>query len=58
LKILNTAGQEVATLFNGEAETGQYNRVQFNTSGLAKGLYFSKLEFDGKASLEKIPLVK
>jgi Protein of unknown function (DUF3494). len=58
LKILNTAGQEVATLFNGEAEAGQYNRVQFNTGGLAKGLYFSKLEFGGKVSLKKMPPVK
>ena len=58
LKILNTAGQKVATLFDGKAEAGKYNRVQFNTNGLAKGLYFSKLEFNGNISLEKIPLVK
>ena len=58
LRILNTAGQEVATLFNGEAEAGKYNQVQFNTSGLAKGLYFSKLESNGKVNLKKMPLVK
>jgi formylmethanofuran dehydrogenase subunit C len=58
LRILNTMGQQVATLFNGQAEAGKYNRVQFNTNGLAKGLYFSKLEFGGDVSLEKIPLVK
>jgi hypothetical protein len=58
LRIVNTRGQDIATLFNGEAEAGQYNRVQFNTGGLAKGLYFSKLEFGGKVSLKKMPLVK
>jgi hypothetical protein len=58
LRILNTAGQEVATLFNGEAEAGKYNRVQFNTNGLAKGLYFSKLEFGGDVNLKKMLMVK
>jgi hypothetical protein len=57
LKIVNTLGQEVTTLFNGEAEAGKYNRVQFNTSGLAKGLYFSKLEFNGKVNFRKLLLV-
>jgi hypothetical protein len=55
---LNTRGQNVATLFNGEAEAGKYKRVQFNTSGLAKGLYFSKMEFNGKVNLKKMLLVK
>jgi hypothetical protein len=57
LKILNTLGQEVATLFNGEAEAGKYNQVQFNTSRLAKGTYLSKLEFNGRVTLKKITLV-
>jgi Ice-binding-like len=58
LTIYNTIGQEVATLFNGEAEAGRYNQVQFNTSGLAKGLYFSKLEFNGNVTLKEMMLVK
>jgi hypothetical protein len=56
LKILNTAGQEVETLFNGEA--GEYNQIQFNTSGLAKGWYFSKLEFNGKVNMNKMLVVR
>jgi hypothetical protein len=58
LKILNSTGQEVATLFNGEAEAGKYNQVQFNPDRLAKGWYFSKLEFNGKVNLNKILVVK
>ena len=58
LTVYNTIGQEVATLFNGEAEAGKYNQVQFNTSRLAKGLYFSKLEFNGNVTLKEIMLVK
>ena len=58
LRIWNTRGQEVAMLFNGEAEAGQYIQARFNTGGLAKGLYFSKLEFNGKVNLKKIVLDK
>lgn len=58
LKIFNAIGQEVATLFNGEAEAGKYNMVQFNASGFATGLYFSRLEFGGKVQLKKMLLVK
>ncbi|MBN2187957.1 MAG: DUF3494 domain-containing protein [Chitinispirillaceae bacterium] len=58
LIIMNTLGQKVATLFNGEAKAGRYNQVQFNTRGLAKGLYLSKLEFNGKVNLKKILLFK
>ncbi|MDP1676452.1 MAG: ice-binding family protein [Bacteroidota bacterium] len=58
LKVFNAIGQEVATLFNGEAEAGKYNTVQFNASGFATGLYFSRLEFGGKVQLKKMMLVK
>jgi hypothetical protein len=58
LRILNSLGQEVATLFNGEAMAGRNNRVHFNASGLAKGLYFSKLEFDGDVNLKKMLVIK
>ena len=58
LKILNTMGQEVATLFNGEAQAGKHNQVKFNTKGLAKGLYFSKLQFSGKVNMKKLLLVR
>ncbi|MFA5834666.1 MAG: ice-binding family protein [Bacteroidota bacterium] len=58
LIVFNAIGQEVATLFNGEAEAGKYNTVQFNASGLATGLYFSRLEFGGIVQLKKMMLVK
>jgi hypothetical protein len=58
LKIVNPLGQEVAMVFNGEAKAGEYNHAQFNTNGLAKGLYFSKLEFNGDVNLKKIVLAR
>lgn len=54
LSLFNPLGQEVATLFNGEAQAGENNQVPFNASGLAKGWYFSKLESNGKVDLNKM----
>jgi hypothetical protein len=58
LKIFNTLGQEVATLFNGDATAGTYHQVQFNGSNLASGIYFSRLEFGGKMQVKKMLLLK
>ncbi len=58
LKILNMLGQEVATLFAGEALAGIFNEVQFNASGCASGIYFSQLEYNGKVHTAKMTLIK
>ncbi len=57
LRLLDTRGQEVATLFNGQTEAGEHYRIPFNTRVLAKGRYFSKLEFNGKPQLTKMLLI-
>lgn len=58
LVLLDSQGREVAALFDGRTEAGKTNRVRFGTEGLAKGLFFSKLRFDGKVQLAKMMLVK
>ncbi|HTY10325.1 MAG TPA: T9SS type A sorting domain-containing protein [Bacteroidota bacterium] len=58
LKVYNILGQEVATLFNGNAAAGSYHQVQFNASNLASGIYFSQLEFGGKVQIKKMLLLK
>ena len=58
LKVFNTLGQEVATLFNDNAGAGINHQVQFNASNLASGIYFSKLEFAGKVRMKKMVLLK
>jgi WD40 repeat protein len=58
LKVFNVLGQEVATLFDGEATTGTYHQVQFNGSNLASGIYFSRLEFERKMLVKKMLLLK
>ena len=58
LKVYNSIGQEVATLFNDEATAGVVHLVQFNGSNLASGIYFSRLEFGGKMQVKKMLLLK
>jgi fibronectin type 3 domain-containing protein len=68
LKVFNAIGQEVATLFNDEAVAGTYHQVQFsaeggsasggNASHFASGMYFARLEFDGKVQLKKMLFIK
>ena len=58
LKVFNLLGQEVATLFDGEALAGTNHQVQFNGSNLASGIYFSRLEFGGKMQVKKMLLLK
>ncbi|MGA9408293.1 MAG: T9SS type A sorting domain-containing protein [Bacteroidota bacterium] len=58
LKVFNVLGQEVATLFDGEAIAGTYHQVQFNASNLASGIYFGRLEFGGKMQMKKMLLLK
>ena len=58
LKIYNTLGREVATLFDGCAAAGEYYQATFNASNLASGIYFSRLEFEGKMQVKKMMLLK
>ncbi len=57
LKVFNTLGQEVATLFNKEMEPGKYS-LQFNGANLASGTYFYRLQSDGFTAVKKMILVK
>ena len=58
LRVINTLGQEVATLFDGEAQAGIYHKVQFSAAGLASGMYFSQLEFNGTVQLKRMLLIR
>jgi hypothetical protein len=58
LKVFNAIGQEVATLFDGAAETGQYHRVTFNAKDLSSGIYFARLVSDGTSQMKKLLFVK
>ncbi len=58
LKVYNTLGQEVATLFDGVATAGEYHQATFDASHLASGIYFSRLKFGGKMQVKKMLLLK
>jgi hypothetical protein len=58
LKVYNALGQEVAELFNGEAQAGRIIQTHFDASRLASGVYFSRLEADGKSLVKRMMFVK
>jgi pectin methylesterase-like acyl-CoA thioesterase len=58
LKVYNLIGQEVATLFDGMANTGQFITKKFSGNGLASGVYFARLQFNGNFLVKRMLLLK
>jgi len=50
-------GREVAMLVNSFQDKGSYD-VAFNANGLASGIYFYKLNVNGKQHINKMLLMK
>lgn len=57
LKVYNVLGQEVATLYNGVQNVGNYVAT-FDASGLTSGVYFYRLQSEGFSSTKKLVLMK
>jgi pectin methylesterase-like acyl-CoA thioesterase len=58
LKVYNVVGQEVAELFNGEAEPGVSYREKFDASRCASGVYFCVLRMGSQRLVQKMSLLK
>jgi hypothetical protein len=58
LRIYNSVGQLVATLFDGEATAGRFQQATFDASALASGNYYSRLQFGDRQIVRKLMLVK
>jgi len=58
MKVYNMLGQEVMTLFDGDAKANQLYHVQFNASSLASGTYFYILQADNARQVKKMVLLK
>jgi hypothetical protein len=57
IEVYNTLGQQVAQLVNGDQEAG-YHEVQFDSSGLASGVYFYRLQAGTYVETRKLLLLK
>ena len=57
LRVYDVLGREVATLVNETKESGSYE-VTFDASKLTSGIYFSRLESNGKQITKKMTLLK
>jgi hypothetical protein len=58
LKVYNSIGQEVAELYNGEAQAGKIIQTRFDASKLASGIYYSRLQADGKSLVKRMMFIK
>jgi hypothetical protein len=58
MKVYNVLGQEVMTLFEGNAEAGKINTARFNASNLPSGLYFYTLSSAGQTETKRMLLTK
>jgi hypothetical protein len=57
IDIYNILGQQIARLFEGELSAGAHT-VPFEASGYPSGMYFCRMESDGKLAVQKLQLIK
>jgi hypothetical protein len=58
MKVYNVLGQEVATLFQGNAKAGRVNTARFNATNLPSGLYLYTLRCAGQSDTKRMLLMK
>ena len=58
MKVFDVLGREMATLFEGEAESGRAYRRSFNASRLSTGIYIVRLESAGLTAKHKIVYIR
>ncbi|MFZ4620082.1 MAG: hypothetical protein ACOYNS_05965, partial [Bacteroidota bacterium] len=58
LKIVNIVGQEMVTLYDGTANAGEINRVEFSADHYSGGVYFAILQQGERRDMKKMLLIK
>ena len=58
IKVYNMLGQEIATLFESNADAGRINTARFIAPNLPSGLYFYTLRSAGKTDTKRMLLMK
>jgi hypothetical protein len=56
--VYNVLGQEVATVFKGNAEAGKINSARFDASSLATGVYFYQIVAGSFVDTKKMLLLR
>jgi FG-GAP repeat/Secretion system C-terminal sorting domain len=58
LVVFDVLGREVAKLVDGNAKSGSIQQATFDASKLPSGIYFARLQFEGKQLIMKMMLLK
>jgi len=58
ITVYDVLGRRVATILNGDKRPAGRNDVEFNSSGVAAGVYFIKMEANQKSVSRKITIVR
>ncbi|MBP6672018.1 MAG: T9SS type A sorting domain-containing protein [Bacteroidetes bacterium] len=58
LSVVNIVGQQIATLYDGIAKTGQVYHIDFYAAKHSAGIYFARLQHGEKVQMIKMVLVK
>jgi hypothetical protein len=58
LRLYNTLGQQVQTVYRGVSPAGEQQTAQLNAGGLASGVYFLRLRADGRTATRRVTVVR
>lgn len=58
LRLYNTLGQRVRTLYKGTPTAGESQRIRLDTKGLSSGVYVLRLEAGGKTRSRRVTVVR
>jgi hypothetical protein len=58
IRLYNTLGQQVATVYEGTPQAGDQQRARVDVSDLSSGTYFLRLQADGKTATRQVTVVR
>jgi hypothetical protein len=58
IRLYNTLGQQVATVYEGTPQPGEQQRIQLDVSGLSSGAYFLRLRAGDRTVTERMTVVR
>jgi hypothetical protein len=58
IKLYNTLGQQVATVYEDTPQAGEKQTARFDVSGLSSGTYFLRLKTNEKTATRRVTVVR